>query len=223
MKKKDQESRHSKPSKPSKPTLSPAEKSSLADQKYEEYKNKALKLLHDKRSNSSQESNKSHSSHSSTSSRPRKEYSTPRKTHVAKGETLPAPSTPADPKPFREKALQRIEEVLKARVAKTPGQTLSDEKLVELVKEIEEQLFRLHEKKVDHKYLAKYRSLLFNLKDEKNDLFLGVISRKVSPHQLVNMSPEDMANKELQQWREKELKHEIESIKKTEVTFIFIR
>jgi len=164
-----------------------------------------------------QESKKgSASSQSSYSTATKKrEYSTPRKSY--KAETAPAPPPPpADPKPFREKAVKNFEQALRTRLGQDEN-TEKAAKLKDLAKNVESELYRHHERKVDSKYLAKYRSLLFNLKDEKNDLFSAVLSREITPKQLVSMSAEEMANKELQQWRQKELKHEIETIKKNEL------
>ena len=60
---------------------------------------------------------------------------------------------------------------------------------------------------MNHKYKARYRSLLFNLKDEKNKaLFRRVVSKTISSDQLVVMSHDQLASDELSKWREEELK-----------------
>lgn len=118
---------------------------------------------------------------------------------------------------------------------------IGDDKLKSLVDEIESELFRFHNRDPGPKYKNKYRSLVFNIKDEKNNgLFRKILGRKViahdfvlftqlssstifcqiSPKNLVTMSPEDLANKELQQWRQAELKQDIEKIKAHELDMI---
>jgi SPOC domain-containing protein 1 len=52
------------------------------------------------------------------------------------------------------------------------------------------------------------RSILFNVKDPKNlALFTKIVSGEHTPHQLVRLSSEDLASKELAEWREQEEKH----------------
>jgi len=46
------------------------------------------------------------------------------------------------------------------------------------------------------------------VKDPKNlALFRKIVSGEYSPHQLVRLSSEDLASKELAEWREQEEKH----------------
>ena len=71
------------------------------------------------------------------------------------------------------------------------------------------------------KYKTKYRSLVFNIKDEKNNgLFRKIINGTLVPKTLVAMSPEDLANKELKEWRKTELKQDIEKIKSHELELL---
>ena len=139
--------------------------------------------------------------------------------HVVKGETIAAPTPAVDPKPIRQNAIKNMVEALKKRAqASADVQPMEEEKLRSLVKDIEDQLFRLYNKDVGPKYKNKYRSLMFNIKDEKNSgLFRKILDGKISPKELVAMSAEEMANKELKQWRQAELKHDIEMIKSTEL------
>jgi uncharacterized FlaG/YvyC family protein len=111
-----------------------------------------------------------------------------------------------------------MEDALKTRVEKAGDVEIASDKLHSLVKDIEDELYHLYNKDVGHKYKAKYRSLVFNIKDEKNNgLFRKIINGKIPPKSLVNMSAEEMASKELQQWRQAELKHDIEKIKTFEL------
>ena len=84
-----------------------------------------------------------------------------------------------------------------------------------LVTKIEAELYRKLAKGDNIKnYLNKARSLIFNLRDPKNNLYRKVILGKIAPERLVNMSSEDLANSELKHWRENEKKQSIEMIKR---------
>ncbi|XP_073154748.1 uncharacterized protein [Henckelia pumila] len=66
---------------------------------------------------------------------------------------------------------------------------------------IESELFKLFGG-VNKKYKEKGRSLLFNLKDRSNpELRERVMSGEISPDKLCSMSAEDLASKELSEWR----------------------
>ncbi|KAI3468280.1 hypothetical protein Pfo_024943 [Paulownia fortunei] len=66
---------------------------------------------------------------------------------------------------------------------------------------IEAELYKLFGG-VNKKYREKGRSLLFNLKDRNNpDLRESVMSGEISPERLCSMSAEELASKELSQWR----------------------
>ncbi|KAK6119463.1 hypothetical protein DH2020_046791 [Rehmannia glutinosa] len=66
---------------------------------------------------------------------------------------------------------------------------------------IEAELFKLFGD-VNKKYREKGRSLLFNLKDRNNpDLRERVMSGEISPERLCSMSAEELASKELSEWR----------------------
>ena len=71
--------------------------------------------------------------------------------------------------------------------------------------EIEEQLFNIHQD-VNTKYKARYRTLLFNLKDERNTLFRKVVAKEITPCDLVKMNHDELASEELKRQREQELK-----------------
>lgn len=87
----------------------------------------------------------------------------------------------------------------------------------QLVTQIEEELHIMF-KETNAKYKAKYRSLIFNIKDKKNlTLFRKIADKSLSPVQLVQLTPEELASQELAQWREREARHQLEMIKKTEL------
>ncbi|CAA7409935.1 unnamed protein product [Spirodela intermedia] len=70
-----------------------------------------------------------------------------------------------------------------------------------LAASIEAELFRLFGG-VNKKYKEKGRSLLFNLKDPSNpELRERVISGEITPQRLCSMSAEELASKELTEWR----------------------
>ncbi|XVE98526.1 hypothetical protein REPUB_Repub03eG0113500 [Reevesia pubescens] len=72
----------------------------------------------------------------------------------------------------------------------------------ELAYQIEAELFKLFGG-VNKKYKEKGRSLLFNLKDRNNpELGERVISGEIPPERLCSMSAEELASKELSQWRQ---------------------
>ncbi|XP_019083948.1 PREDICTED: uncharacterized protein LOC104706878 isoform X2 [Camelina sativa] len=80
------------------------------------------------------------------------------------------------------------------------GKSLEDPDL--LASKIELELFKLFGG-VNKKYKEKGRSLLFNLKDKNNpELRESVMSGKISPERLCSMTAEELASKELSQWRQ---------------------
>lgn len=70
-----------------------------------------------------------------------------------------------------------------------------------LAVKIEEELFKLFSG-VNKKYKEKGRSLLFNLKDRNNpELRERVMSGEITPERLCSMTAEELASKELSEWR----------------------
>lgn len=108
-------------------------------------------------------------------------------------------------------------ESLSSRISEEPEIKTAEVNLEELISKIEEELYNQFGK-VDQKYKTKYRSLLFNIKDPKNlNFFKKIIYKWVTPYQLVRMTADEMASQELAEWRERENKHQIEMIRKTEL------
>ena len=145
-----------------------------------------------------------------------------RKSTVQRGETsyAPPPEPRVDPKPIRENAKKGLKDALKTRMSKAESDEhrLSEDKLAELVHDVESELYRLYNRDVGPKYKNKYRSLVFNLKDEKNfGLFRKVVTRRIGPRALVAMTAEQLASKELKEWRQAEQKGEIEKIRAHEL------
>lgn len=118
---------------------------------------------------------------------------------------------------LRSNVKKSLLESLSSRISEEPELKTAEENLEELITKIEEELFNQFGK-VDQKYKAKYRSLLFNIKDPKNlNFFKKIMFKWVTPQQLVRMSADEMASQELAEWRERENKHQIEMIRKTEL------
>lgn len=91
-----------------------------------------------------------------------------------------------------------------------------------MASEIELQLFKLFGD-AGPKYRTKYRSLIFNIKDTKNQtLWRRICDKSIAPAQLVRLSPDDLASQELARWREQENKHQLEMIKKSELEMLSI-
>ncbi|XP_024152669.1 PHD finger protein 3 isoform X3 [Oryzias melastigma] len=135
-----------------------------------------------------------------------------------KHETKNKPTALASKKPVSVDAIRRsvrdsLKEILTQRL-KESDLHISVERASEVAKKTEKELFHLF-KDTDHKYKNKYRSLIFNLKDTKNNvLFKRVLKGEISPANLIRMSPEELASKELAAWRQRENRHTIEMIEK---------
>ncbi|XP_026100712.1 LOW QUALITY PROTEIN: PHD finger protein 3-like [Carassius auratus] len=114
---------------------------------------------------------------------------------------------------IRRSVRDSLEEILLKRL-KEADMKISLDKPAELARRTEKELFALFQS-VDSKYKNKYRSLTFNLKDSKNNvLFKRVLKGEVSPADLVRMTAEELASKELAAWRQRENRHTIEMIEK---------
>ncbi|XP_044070273.1 PHD finger protein 3 isoform X2 [Siniperca chuatsi] len=135
-----------------------------------------------------------------------------------KQETKSKTPSSASKKPVSVEAIRRsvrdsLKEILIQRL-KESDVNISVERAYEVAKKTERELFHLY-KDTDNKYKNKYRSLMFNLKDTKNNvLFKRVLKGEISPGNLIRMSPEELASKELAAWRQRENRHTIEMIEK---------
>lgn len=98
---------------------------------------------------------------------------------------------------------------------------LSPEEIEEFANATELEMYNYFNRDTGIKYKAKYRSLIFNIKDRKNHtLFAKICRKQIAPKQLVRMTPDEMASQELAQWREQENKHQLEMIKKSELDLL---
>ena len=80
-------------------------------------------------------------------------------------------------------------DALTLKLSKNTDVKIEEDKLEDLVKTIEHDLYAFYSRDVGNKYRAKYRSLVFNIKDEKNNgLFRKIINGTIAPKKLVEMS-----------------------------------
>uniref|UniRef100_A0A8D8FKD7 Death-inducer obliterator 1 n=1 Tax=Culex pipiens TaxID=7175 RepID=A0A8D8FKD7_CULPI len=125
-------------------------------------------------------------------------------------------------KTLKEHLLQRTSELDEDKSgAQLLAVRLSESEIDAFVAEVEEEMFGMFNKDTGTKYRAKYRSLVFNIKDRKNlSLFQKICEKRIEARQLVRMTPEELASQELAQWRENENKHQLEMIKKSELDLL---
>ncbi|NWS65736.1 PHF3 protein, partial [Crotophaga sulcirostris] len=124
---------------------------------------------------------------------------------------VPASKPSADQ--IRQSVKQSLKEILMKRLTDS-NLKIPEERAAKVATRIEKELFSFF-RDTDSKYKNKYRSLMFNLKDPKNNiLFKKVLKGEVTPDHLIKMSPEELASKELAAWRQRENRHTIEMIEK---------
>lgn len=150
----------------------------------------------------------------------------PKQTPIKKQEIKPSPSQLKQTKltvkkpetePIRVNIRKTLTELLSSRIKETEDLKLTDEEIADLAFNIELEMYKYF-KDTGSKYKAKYRSLVFNIKDTKNlTLFRKIADRSLTPDAVVRLSPDEMASQELAEWREKETKHQLEMIKKNEL------
>ncbi|KAM5163767.1 PHD finger protein 3 [Mantella aurantiaca] len=129
---------------------------------------------------------------------------------------LPNPS-PSTPKPsvdqIRQSVRQSLKDILLKRLSESSSK-IPEERANKVSGKIERELFSFY-RDTDSKYKNKYRSLMFNLKDPKNNvLYKRVLRGDITPEHLIKMTPEELASKELAAWRQRENRHTIEMIEK---------
>ncbi|XP_048453032.1 PHD finger protein 3 [Rhincodon typus] len=131
--------------------------------------------------------------------------------------SAPAPTSPSAPQPTVEQIRQNVRHSLMDILAKRLSESdlkVPEERATKVAARIERKLFSFYGD-TDTKYKSKYRSLMFNLKDPKNQvLFKRVLKGDIVPDHLIRMSPEELASKELAAWRQRENRHMIEMIEK---------
>uniref|UniRef100_A0A8C9Q3Z6 PHD finger protein 3 n=1 Tax=Spermophilus dauricus TaxID=99837 RepID=A0A8C9Q3Z6_SPEDA len=140
-----------------------------------------------------------------------------KKKKVEKGMPNVHPPAASTSKPSADQIRQSVRHSLKDILMKRLTDSnlkVPEEKAAKVATKIEKELFSFF-RDTDAKYKNKYRSLMFNLKDPKNNiLFKKVLKGEVTPDHLIRMSPEELASKELAAWRRRENRHTIEMIEK---------
>ncbi|KAG9493757.1 hypothetical protein GDO78_001565 [Eleutherodactylus coqui] len=126
-------------------------------------------------------------------------------------------TSPSTPKPSVEQIRQSVRHSLKDILVKRLSESNSkipEERATKVSAKIEKELFSFY-RDTDAKYKNKYRSLMFNLKDPKNNvLYKRVLKGDITPEHLIKMTPEELASRELAAWRQRENRHTIEMIEK---------
>lgn len=138
-----------------------------------------------------------------------------------------SPPTTAPPvksaEPVRVNVQRTLKEQLQLRMNEldaTAARLTADE-IDRFAKETERECYQLFSRDTGTKYRAKYRSLMFNIKDRKNaTLFRKICEKQLQPKQLVRMTADELASQELAMWRENENKHQLEMIKKSELDLL---
>lgn len=134
------------------------------------------------------------------------------------------PKSSGSTEPIRVTVQKTLREQLTLRMAETTDVNcpkLSAEEITRFAADTEREIYLLFNRDTTSKYRAKYRSLMFNIKDRKNEtLFRKICDTSIQPKQLVRLSAEDLASQELAQWRENENKHQLEMIKKSELDML---
>ncbi|XP_063772820.1 PHD finger protein 3 isoform X2 [Pseudophryne corroboree] len=131
--------------------------------------------------------------------------------------TTTTTTTSSTPKPSVDQIRQSVRHSLKDILVKRLSESTSKipaERATKVSAKIEKELFSFY-RDTDSKYKNKYRSLMFNLKDPKNNvLYKRVLRGDITPEHLIKMTPEELASRELAAWRQRENRHTIEMIEK---------
>eukprot|EP00075_Anas_platyrhynchos_P014403 XP_027303656.1 death-inducer obliterator 1-like [Anas platyrhynchos] len=131
----------------------------------------------------------------------------------AKTQASPIQSQPNSQ--IRQHIRQSLKEMLWKRVNDSDDLVMTESEVGKVALNIEKEMFNLFQV-TDNRYKSKYRSIMFNLKDPKNQgLFHRVLRGEISVSKLVRMKPEELLSKELSVWKEKPAKAMLESRNKS--------
>ncbi|XP_072657760.1 death-inducer obliterator 1 isoform X1 [Canis lupus baileyi] len=112
---------------------------------------------------------------------------------------------------IRQNIRRSLKEILWKRVNDSDDLIMTESEVGKIALHIEKEMFNLFQV-TDNRYKSKYRSIMFNLKDPKNQgLFHRVLREEISLAKLVRMKPEELVSKELSTWRERPTKPVMES------------
>ncbi|KAM4831250.1 death-inducer obliterator 1 isoform X1 [Urocitellus parryii] len=125
------------------------------------------------------------------------------------GVANPAPSQPNSQ--IRQNIRRSLKEILWKRVNDSDDLIMTENEVGKIALHIEKEMFNLFQV-TDNRYKSKYRSIMFNLKDPKNQgLFHRVLREEISLSKLVRMKPEELVSKELSMWKERPAKSVMDS------------
>ncbi|KAI5279840.1 Death-Inducer Obliterator 1 [Manis pentadactyla] len=120
------------------------------------------------------------------------------------GASGPTPSQPNSQ--IRQNIRRSLKEILWKRVSDSDDLIMTENEVGKVALHIEKEMFNLFQV-TDNRYKSKYRSIMFNLKDPKNQgLFHRVLREEISLAKLVRMKPEELVSRELSTWRERPAK-----------------
>lgn len=89
--------------------------------------------------------------------------------------------------PIRDNVRKALQEQMSIRMAENTGPKFTEEEIQQFANDTEVELHELF-RDVGMKYKAKYRSLMFNIKDRKNlTLWDKICDRSITPKQLVSL------------------------------------
>ncbi|XP_045688675.1 death-inducer obliterator 1 [Phyllostomus hastatus] len=115
-----------------------------------------------------------------------------------------APSQPNSQ--IRQNIRRSLKEILWKRASDSDDLTMTESEVGRVALHIEKEMFNLF-RVTDNRYKSKYRSIMFNLKDPKNQgLFHRVLREEIPLARLVRMKPEELVSKELSVWKERPTK-----------------
>ncbi|XP_070600577.1 death-inducer obliterator 1 isoform X5 [Erythrolamprus reginae] len=116
---------------------------------------------------------------------------------------------------IRQNIRRSLKEILWKRVNDSDDLVMTENEVGKIALNIEKEMFNLFQA-TDNRYKSKYRSIMFNLKDPKNQgLFHRVLREDIPLSRLVRMKPEELLSKELSAWKEKPTKSIMASRRKT--------
>ncbi|XP_042317590.1 death-inducer obliterator 1 isoform X2 [Sceloporus undulatus] len=116
---------------------------------------------------------------------------------------------------IRQNIRRSLKEILWKRVNDSDDLVMTENEVGKIALNIEKEMFNLFQA-TDNRYKSKYRSIMFNLKDPKNQgLFHRVLREDLPLSKLVRMKPEELLSKELSMWKEKPAKAEQQESERT--------
>lgn len=89
--------------------------------------------------------------------------------------------------PIRDNVRKSLQEQMSIRMTENTGPKFNDDQIKQYAFATESELYELFSRDVGVKYKAKYRSLMFNIKDRKNlSLWQKICDGTITPKQLVS-------------------------------------